>query len=178
MQILEQFKVRYGDALEKIYQRRPISDNHAMLLVILNKPGIKGLWRFLDLLEREHKQVEEAQLPDLNAYLDRLYALKRTATERRFRIGVNAEYEKMANSMLRFEEETHLMEYEIGIDMYQRVHMYHVEENQKSTLPPTEPEKVAVYAFQGEFWNDELDDYEVMLPDKCQKAEEWDIFFK
>jgi hypothetical protein len=41
---------------------------------------------------------------------------------------VNDAYEKMANAMLQFEEEAHLMEYEIGIDMYQRVHSYHYEE--------------------------------------------------
>ena len=46
------------------------------------------------------------------------------------------------------------------------------------TVQSEVPRQVAVYAFQGEFWNDELDDYEVILPDKCQKAEEWDIFFK
>ena len=39
-------------------------------------------------------------------------------------------------------------------------------------------QKKAVYSFQGEFWNDELDDYKVVLPNKCENVEEWDIFFK
>jgi hypothetical protein len=35
-----------------------------------------------------------------------------------------------------------------------------------------------VYPFQGEFWNDELADLKVVLPNKCKNLEEWDIFFK
>jgi tetratricopeptide (TPR) repeat protein len=178
MQILEQFEVRYGPSLEKIYQRRPVQENDAMLLVLLTKPGVKDTWQFLNLLEREHGQADDIQLPDLKAYLDRLYTLKRKAIEKRFRILVDDEFEKMANAMLRFEEEAHLMEYEIGIDMYQRVHMNHVADDAPPKQQSRDPETVAVYKFQGEFWNDELDDYEVILPDKCRKAEEWDIFFK
>jgi hypothetical protein len=70
------------------------------------------------------------------------------------------------------------MEYEIGIDMYQRVHSYHFEGESAAVDESESREGKTVYAFQGEFWNDELDDYEVVLPNKCQNAEEWDIFFK
>jgi hypothetical protein len=73
------------------------------------------------------------------------------------------------------------MEYEIGLDMYQRVYTYHYTEEKpgkESTDGKDEETKKVVYNFQGEFWNDELDDYKVTLPNKCQNAEEWDIFFK
>ncbi len=179
MQVLEQFKVRYGESLENIYQRQPLHGNKAMLLVLLNKPRVKRVWQFLNLLEREHQLVEKAADENMRAYLDRLYVLKRKEIEHRFKVLINDAYEKMANDMLQFEEEAHLMEYEIGIDMYQRVHDFHVEEDE---APEKERAKdrdgIAVYAFQGEFWNDELDDYEVILPSKCKNAEEWDIFFK
>ena len=82
------------------------------------------------------------------------------------------------SSMLRFEEDANLMEYEIGLDMYQRVYT----DSTKETGPESQGDEnagiKAVYQFQGEFWNDELDDYQVKLPNKCQNAEEWDIFFK
>ncbi len=179
LQVLEQFKARYGQSLEYIYQRRPMPDNQAMLLVLLNKPRIKRVWKFLNLLEREHGLVEKTSDENLRVYLDRLYTLKRDATERRFRVLVTEAYETLANAMLKFEEEAHLMEYEIGIDMYQRVHTYHADEEEApEKVDPADRDDVAVYAFQGEFWNDELDTYEVVLPDKCQNAEEWDIFFK
>lgn len=179
MQVLEHFKGRYGAALDNIYQRRPVQDNKAMLLVILNKPKVKRVWRFLDLLEREHQMCKNStETSDLSAYLDKLYALKRDETAHVLRELIIDEYEKMANAMLRFEEEAHLMEYEIGIDMYQRVHTYHYSETDAKPETDRSFNGKSVYAFQGEFWNDELDDYEVSLPNKCQNAEEWDIFFK
>lgn len=178
MQVLEHFKGRYGQALSNIYLRRPPQDNQAMLLVILNKPKVKRIWRFLELLEREHATAKASVAAGLSAYLDQLYDLKRQETEEKLRILITEEYEKMANAMLRFEEEAHLMEYEIGIDMYQRVHTYHYSKADDKPKEDKSFDGKSVYAFQGEFWNDELDDYEVTLPNKCQNAEEWDIFFK
>ncbi|MEJ2660344.1 MAG: hypothetical protein P8Z73_06445 [Desulfobacteraceae bacterium] len=179
MQVLEQFKSRYGGALDNIYHRQALQENTAMMLVILNKTKVKRQWRFLNLLDNEQQLAAANPDQRLKTYLNELYTLKRRQAEHHFKLLVTDEYEKMANDMLRFEEEAHLMEYEVGIDMYQRVHDYHYDESR-----PEQEEDVrdqqgrAVYAFQGEFWNDELDDYEVVLPNKCQNAEEWDIFFK
>jgi hypothetical protein len=114
----------------------------------------------------------------LRAYLEKLYDLKIEEVEGRFKVLMRDEYEKMANQMLRFEEEAHLMEYEIGIDMYQRVYGYHYSEAASEDEDMKGDRPKVVYQFQGEFWNDELDDYKVTLPNKCRNAEEWDIFFK
>jgi hypothetical protein len=178
MGVLEQFNIRYGGALEDIYHRQPLYQNKAILLVLLNKPKINATWKFLELLESESILLRENPDPNLKTYLEKLYDLKRKEVELQFKSLVNEAYERMANAMLQFEEEAHLMEYEIGIDMFQRVHSYHYEEGQASTDGTPSHKDKAIYAFQGEFWNDELDDYEVVLPNKCQNAEEWDIFFK
>jgi hypothetical protein len=178
MQVLEQFKSRYGESLEGIYHRRSPQENPAMMLVILNKTRVKRQWRFLNLLEGEQKLVAASTDSQLKTYLNELYTLKRKQAEHDFRLLVTDEYEKMANAMLQYEEEAHLMEYEIGSDMYQRVQDYHYDEEQPEKEDVRDQKGKAVYDFQGEFWNDELDDYEVALPNKCQNAEEWDIFFK
>ncbi len=179
MKVLDKFEDRYGQSLEHIYQRKPIHDNQAMLLVLLNKPVIQREWRFLNLLEKEHDLAQKYTDPEVKAYLDKLYTLKREEMEREFKKRMSDKYEVMANSMLQFEEEAHLMEYEIGIDMYQRVHTYHYDEEDDAMAKDCKSmDGKAIYAFQGEFWNDELDHYEVVLPNKCKNAEEWDIFFK
>jgi hypothetical protein len=82
----------------------------------------------------------------------------------------------MANQLLQYEEEAHLMEYEIGVDMYQRVYESHYREEKSGEEKAGDG--MVVYPFQGEFWNDELADYHVQLPNKCNNTEEWDIFFK
>lgn len=178
MEVLGHFKERYGRALDAIYQRRPPQENQAMLLVILNKPRIKQKWRFLKLLDKEKLRFDKETDPALKAYLEKLYELKIEEAESKFRILILDEYEKMANAMLRFEEEAHLMEYEIGLDMYQRVYDYHYSSDKSEEMSGKDGRKKAIYTFQGEFWNDELDDYKVVLPNKCENVEEWDIFFK
>lgn len=179
MNTLTLFKERYGTALENIYDRQPPQENKAMLLVILNKPRVKRMWHFVNLLDNEHTRVEKAlKDPGLIAYLDKLYALKKEEVKDRFRVLIRDEYEKMADQMLRFEEDAHLMEYEIGIDMYQRVYDYHYSEKAEEEERADDDLPKVVYEFQGEFWNDELDDYKVTLPNKCRNTEEWDIFFK
>lgn len=178
LQVLDHFKARYGDSLKAIYQRRPPQENTAMLLVILNKPRVDRVWRFLNLLDEEASQAEKIGDPSLKAYLTRLYSLKKEDAENRFRLLIRDEFEKMANDMLRFEEEANLMEYEIGLDMYQRVYTYHYKEEKASDKAKEDGTSKVVYKFQGEFWNDELDDYKVTLPNRCENAEEWDIFFK
>jgi hypothetical protein len=178
MRVLDQFKDRYGEALDNIYHRQSPQENPAMLLVILNKPKVKRFWRFMNLLEREQALCQDQEDEELKTYLDELYSLKRDEVESNFRILVNDEYEKMADSMLRFEEEAHLMEYEIGLDMYQRVQNFHYSEDNSEQESDDYQNGKAIFTFQGEFWNDELDDYEVNLINKCEGAEEWDIFFK
>ena len=68
------------------------------------------------------------------------------------------------------------MAYEIGLDMYQRVNQYHYAQDGKQDKNTSQG--IVVYPFQGEFWNDELADLKVVLPNKCKNLEEWDIFFK
>lgn len=176
MQVLTHFNDHYGEALKQVYDRKDVRDNNALLLVILHKPRVKMLWKFLSLLESEQELCEKVKDDALSDHLMLLYTLKRDEHERLLRLRVEEEYEKMANALLQFEEEAHLMEYEIGLDMYQRVSDYHYsEENRDKKKSETTR---AVYKFQGEFWNDELNNYTVSLPDKCNDAEEWDIFFK
>jgi hypothetical protein len=177
MSVLTQFDHRYGEAISRVYDRKDARENEGLLLVILNKPRIKRIWNFLSLLEAEQRLAAEKITDEgFSAYLAGLYRLKQDEYERRLRQAVEGVYEAMANELLQFEEEAHLMEYEIGLDMYQRVSEFHYAEDGQSE--ETSKTGVAVYEFQGEFWNDELDQYSVSLPDKCQDAEEWDIFFK
>ena len=108
--------------------------------------------KFLTLLENEQKQCESIPDKKLRDYLANLYGLKRTEYEKHLRLMVEFEYEKIANGLLQFEEEAHLMEYEIGLDMYQRVSGFHYTNDKNPETPPSEKNGVAVYPFQGEFW--------------------------
>jgi hypothetical protein len=178
LSIIEEFNNHYGPSLKKIYNRGKAVDNHALLMVILNKRRINATWKFLELLDREREKCKELSGKGLYEYIDEIYDLKIQKTAADFKRQVEEEYEKMANELLKYEEQSHLIEYEIGLDMYQRVQQYHYSEENKVLEDKEVKKRVVVFPFQGEFWTDEMDDYKVTLPNKCDSAEEWDIFFK
>jgi TolA-binding protein len=176
--VVNEFKSRYGDALKHVYERSKAEDNHALMLVMLSKPDINRTYQFLNLLEDEVATLEEIDNADMRAYLKSIYDLQIQESEHELRNQIDDAYAVIANDLLKYEEDTNLMEYEIGLDMYQRVSQIHYEEEQEPTAEKPNPRKVAVYKFQGEYWNDELATYQVDLENKCQNMEEWDIFFK
>ncbi len=179
LSVVEEFNSHYSDSLRVIYARDKVTDNEDLLQVILNKKQINETWRFLLLLEKEREKGKQISQKDLFDYIDKIYSLQIQETVKELQDLVRKEYEDMANDLLQYEEEAHLIEYEIGLDMYQRVNQFHYREDKAFSKDDGPGMRSRVgYPFQGEFWTDELDDYNVILPDKCNQSEEWDIFFK
>lgn len=178
LSVVNEFKSRYGDALKHVYARSKAEDNHALMLVMLSKPQINHTYRFLNLIEEEKAELEQIDNAEMRKYLQGIYALQSAESREDLRTQIDDAYAVIANNLLQYEEDTHLMEYEIGLDMYQRVSQIHFEEEQELNVEKKKSRKVAVYNFQGEYWNDELATYQIELENKCQNMEEWDIFFK
>jgi hypothetical protein len=178
MTVVNEFKNRYGEALKHVYERSQAEENHTLMLVMLSKPEINRTYRFLNLLEDEIAALEKIDDAAMRTYLNSIYDLQMLESRTELRRQIDDTYAVIANNLLQYEEDTHLMEYEIGLDMYQRVSQIHYEEEQEAIAEENKPRKVAVYKFQGEYWNDELNTYQVELESKCKNMEEWDIFFK
>jgi hypothetical protein len=176
MNVVSGFRDRYGESIKSIYDRDEMMENDALLLLILNKREVNKTWKYIQLLEEERKKIQEFGNTELSIFLQKIYDLQMNKSRNVLKKQMKREFEKYADEMLKYEEESHLMAYEIGLDMYQRIQKYHYTEETGSN--EKEPESIVVYPFQDEFWSDELADYKVVLPDKCKDMEEWDIFFK
>lgn len=178
--VVDDFRRRYQAALDHIYTRGDMTENSGMLLLLLRKDHIRRTWRLLNLVTAENATLdrfaEEGGDPDLIDFLRRLYDLQIAESREKLRQQMTVAYEAYADELLKYEEEANLMAYEIGLDMYQRVNQFHYTE--KDATVGAVDRKIVIYPFQHEFWDDELSDYRVKLPNKCQSAEEWDIFFK
>jgi TolA-binding protein len=176
MAVVGEFQSRYGQTLEGIYGRRDPLESEQLVQILMEKPRIKRLYEFSNLLEGERNRARTVATGALAQYLDTLYGLKAEAVQGELRDTVETEYRALANDLLRYEEEAHLLEYEIGLDMYQRASDYHYPGQDREASGPQQA--VVVYPFQEEFWNDELDDYQVVLQNKCETLQDWDIFFQ
>lgn len=182
LNVIHEFRDHYKSSLVKIYERDDLIENSEMLLSLLGKEKISKVWKFLRLLEEEKKQISKFNSPGLQAYLEHIYQLQIDESIAELKLLIEEKYEEVANNLLEYEEKTDLMAYEISLDMYKRVYQYHYEEEEKDSGEEAESDFIkhyyAFYPFQNEFWNDELDNYKVVLENKCSSMEEWDIFFK
>lgn len=173
--VIDEFRGRYGEALRVLYGRGEVQDNPALLLVLREKPEVRRLSDFLNLLAREKAAVEGFGDPELRAYLTRLYDLQIAKTSNRLRGVLKGGYESLAEDLLSYEEQAHLTEYEVGLDMARRASELPAK---RAPGPNASKGSWVAYPFQGEFWNDELDDYRVVLENQCDSPEEWDVFFR
>ncbi len=177
---MDEFNNRYGKSLDAIYNRKDETDveNEELLYVILAKKNVKTIWEFITVLESEKEQAQDLNDDNLVGYLDEVYKLQLAQSSYDLRHLIKNEYETRANSLLQFEEESNLMRYEIGVDMYQRVAQNTYNGVKKKSKKVDDKEKAYVaYPFQREYWNDELGHYKVVLPNKCETFKDWDLFF-
>ncbi|WP_185906597.1 hypothetical protein [Teredinibacter haidensis] len=177
---VDEFYTRYQKALDAVYDRKAAADpeSETLLLLVLNDEVIKRQWRFVRLLENEIELLKEVDDRGLREHLKNIYQLKVEKVAKKIRINVDAEYERLANNLLEYEENINLVRYEAGVDRYQSATLlrYRGHENIRAGAE-TDRSKV-IYPFQGEFWNDEFDDYKVHIADECNNEQEWEVFFE
>jgi hypothetical protein len=101
----------------------------------------------------------------LQSHLTKLYALSLGEAERVYQARINDAVRQEADTLLRAAEQVRLMEYEVGLKLYERI-----KRGSKVVLPPEEqllkPRQVA-FRFSGEYWNDELKSYRVRIESRC-----------
>lgn len=182
LSVVTEFQQRYGRSLEAIYNRKKETDQEGeeLLYVILAKKDVKQVWEFIQSLEEEKEFIDDLDDDNLITYVEDVYKLQVEESSYQIRHLIEDEYKKRANELLKYEEESNLMRYEIGVDMYQRV-----AEAAYKPLPLGQEKSAkekelafVTYAFQHEYWNDELGHYKVNLPDQCKSFEDWDLFFE
>jgi len=177
---VDAFYKRYQQALDAVYDRKMASapESHALLMLILNDEVIKRQWNFIQLLESESKKLNKIDDEQFRAHLQAIYDLKLAQTTKHLRVNVDREYERLANMLLEYEENINLVRYEAGVDQYQSASNLHYRDEKNKIVKKPDTQGKVIYLFQGEFWNDEFDDYKVHLADECNKEQTWEVFFE
>lgn len=180
LSVVDSFYERYSQALDAVYDRKEASDpeTKALLLLIMNDEVIKRQWAFIQLLEHEDNMLSKIDDPSLQENLKNIYRMKIAQTAKHLKINVHREYERLANLLLEYEENINLVRYEAGVDRYQGADSLRYQKAQLTAKAKKEDWSQVIYPFQGEFWNDEFDDYKVHLADDCNTEQNWEIFFE
>jgi hypothetical protein len=159
---------RFADSLESIASREDLTQDLRLRRAAAAHGGTKRATGFRELLELESERLGRFSGSfgeRLTGYLTKLYALSLGEAERVYQTRLAEAVRQEADTLLRAAEQVRLMEYEVGLKLYERV-----KKGSKPVEPPAEvllrPEQVG-FRFDGEYWNDELKDYRVKINSRC-----------
>ena len=177
--VIGEFRGRYGDVLQCIRSRGDISANAQAAGILEGTEAIVRLDRYQDRLEAEQTRLEAMMLPEaMGKALLPVYTLKRAQVARSRDRAWKREVDHLKQILFDHDEQVNLLAYEAGMDQYRKVKlMYHRDEAEETAAEEPEIPKFSrntYYTFDGEYWNDELDDYTFFIEDYCRDPERWD----
>ena len=159
---------RFSDSLEAIRERDDLTQDFRLRRAANSHGSTKRAAKFLDSLNLEGEQLGRHAGgfgERLYKHLQKVYDLAHAEAERLYQQRLRDAVREEADKLVRADEQVRLMEYEVGLKLYERV-----KRGAKLALPEKEiPLTSAQIAFKftGEYWNDELRSYRVSIPSRC-----------
>jgi hypothetical protein len=159
---------RYAESLESIRERDDLTLDNRLRAAASSHGSTKRAAKYRDSLnlEIELKARYAGGFGDrLFSQTTKIYDLAYAEAERIYRQRLQEAVREEADKLLRAAEQVRLMEYEVGLKLYERI---------KRGAKLVQPEKQAplgegqeAFRFDGEYWNDELRSYRVSIPSRC-----------
>ena len=159
---------RFSDSLEAIRDRDDLTQDFRLRRAANSHGSTKRTARFLESLNLEGENLGRHAGgfgERLYKHLTKVYDLAHAEAERLYRQRLQEAVREEADKLLRADEQVRLMEYEVGLKLYERV-----KRGAKLAQPEKEIPLTAAqigFKFTGEYWNDELRSYRVKIPSRC-----------
>lgn len=159
---------RFAESLEAIREREDLTKDLKLRRAAAAQGPTMRARRFMESVQLEAERLGRyaGSFGDrLYAHLTKLYELAYAESQRVYQQRLEEAVRFEADRLLRSAEQVRLMDYEVGLKLYERV-----KRGSKFQAPPEEqalaPGQVA-FAFDGEYWNDELRSFRVSLQSRC-----------
>jgi hypothetical protein len=173
------FQDRYGDVLHCIRQRENLTENPQAYRILTGLPPVQRVDAYLKELADENATLGELMLSEgFLEYVRPMYELKTAQVERRREKVWNREVERLKRILFDYQEQANLLAYESGMHQYKKVkEMYYSTslegDGKAKEVNVPKFSRSTYFAFEGEFWSDELDDYTFFIEDYCDMPEKW-----
>jgi hypothetical protein len=164
---VREFRSVYGPTLEKIKGRAPLKDDPAIRRwAIAGTRSLRDYGRVQDLLTNERGALAAVRDKPLRDHLDAIYASGQASVGGAIDRGLEVATEKVADELLRIDEQMSLVDYEIGAGLFKSTGEGGAAAVPRSIEVPYGTQAV-YFRFDGEYWSDELGDYAVLAEDRC-----------
>jgi len=165
------FRLDFGKALKTIRERTNLASVPEIYDAAVQEGELKRADAFLQTLLIEKGTIGDFgawKAAGLSKHLDRMYTLKANEMKRRIAGNLKDATRRIAESLLDFEEQMNILDYEIGLDLYKRIRA-----KPSATTGAEEVTKIpkfsedVYYLFEGEYWVDEFHDLSFDINDRC-----------
>lgn len=174
---VRRFRFAFEPTLEHIRRRADLRESAALRRAALQlDPALGRLLAFREVVADELDRVDEVsgswRETGLDDDLRDLYDLAAARSDLQLDAGFSAATRAAAEELIAFEEQMSLLDYEIGLAIYERLRGERArrEEDRPVDVPLVSSE--AIYPFVDEYWNDELDRYDFLIENRCFGAED------
>jgi hypothetical protein len=159
---------RFADSIDAVRERQDLTKDPRLKRAADARGTTKRARQYLETLELEGERLGRfagSFGERLFSYLTRTYDLARADAQRVYQDKLQRSARVEADKLLRAAEQVRLMEYEVGLKLYERI------KKGAKLVPIAEEEEVTTkqiaYRFKEEYWNDELRDYRFSLQSRC-----------
>jgi hypothetical protein len=159
---------RFADSLEAVRNREDLTKDLRLRRSAISRGATQRAYQFSKLLELESETLGRyagSFGKPLFSYVTKLYSLAQAEATRVFQIRLEDSVRREADTLLRAAEQVRLLDYEIGLKLYERVR-----QGSKLAAVEQQPELTegqVQFPFDGEYWNDELRAYRFAIQSRC-----------
>ena len=169
---IRRFRLSFGGTLDAIRRRIDLREDPILRKAALAEDAPLGrLMSFRRLLARESRRVDDVggewAQTRLDESLRTIYRLAATRSDLHIDTALAEATRRVAEDLVAFEEQMYLLDYEVGLAIYRRLKE---EQARRGVDAPVEIPLIgdeAVYPFVGEFWNDELSNFDFLIENRC-----------
>ncbi|MCA9550138.1 MAG: hypothetical protein KC933_08890 [Myxococcales bacterium] len=169
---IRRFNFRYDRTLANIRARIDLRDDEVLRTAALSRGALQGVADFRRLLSDEADRIDTIGGSwvevGLDEHLRRLYALKAEQVDLHLASELTKATRAVAEELVDFEEQMYLLDYEVGLEIYKRLRKENARRPSKAdNLDIPYGGDQVYYAFDDEFWNDELAHYDFFVENRC-----------
>lgn len=160
------FRKKYKGTLQRIRNREPLLDDPVLRQAVMRRDDLLPTRRWRDALEVEKRQADQLDDRALRDYLGAIYKTKLALADVQLRRQLERALGQLAEDLLAVEEQINILDYELGIELFRRIGEGDGRTAEAKVAIPRGSDRV-YYKFTGEYWSDELHDYNVLVEDRC-----------
>lgn len=165
------FRNAYGPAIKNIYARADLPTDETFRALALKDPDVEERAAFVDEMAKEKDKLSRTPSDwrdeGLRDFLRGLYDVKLEEAKRRLDLALDDHTEEIGDELLQAEEQMNVLDYEIELARNRRAKNKPPQEGELLVDVPW-TQQIQYYGFDGEYWNDELEDLRVVIEDKCE----------